>query len=241
MTLHFIHYAVPIMNKSRSIFETESIARQLLQLMTVLSPVFPVGSFSYSHGIEQCIHDGFVTCRAEMETWLRALLKKGTARNDVVFFVEAWRSTKTGRSITELAQLARAMSGSSEREMETCMQGQAFLQAAENYGTIFSIDDKKLAYPIAVGIFAAEMCIELVAGAAAYLHAFVSNLIQAGLRLVPLGQRDGVKIMRKLEDDILKLSQQALNLTLDDLGSAAIMSDICSMRHETLYTRIFRS
>ncbi|RCL00484.1 MAG: urease accessory protein [Candidatus Tokpelaia sp. JSC085] len=221
--------------------EKEANTSQLLQLMTLLSPFFPVGSFAYSHGIEQSVHDGLITCCADMEIWLRGLLQKGTGWNDTVFLIQAWRNVKTGTDITELGQLACAMSGSSEREMETCMQGWAFLKAAADYGAECPIHSEKLAYPIAVGIIGAEMDIELEALVAAYLHSFISNLVQAGIRLVPLGQKDGVKIMHALENDIRRLSQQARHLTLTDLGSAAIMSDICAMRHETLYTRIFRS
>jgi len=214
---------------------------QLLQLMTLLSPVFPIGSFSYSHGLEQVVHEGFVTSRADMERWLHALLKAGSAWNDTVFLAVAWQEVKNGNNIVELAQLACAMAGSREREMETCMQGQAFLLATAEYGIAVPLTYQRLAYPVAVGIVAAGMGLELAAVAAAYLHAFISNLVQAALRLVPLGQKDGVKLMHAVENDILALSRQTPNLALTDLGSSALMSDICAMRHETLYSRIFRS
>lgn len=223
------------------VIEGKKYSYQLVRLMTLLSPVFPVGAFSYSHGLEQAVHDGFVTCRSEMEGWLRGILKKGAAWNDAIFLAEAWRCEKKGADITALMQLARAMAGSYEREMEICMQGEAFLKAIADYSIVCTIADKKPAYSVAVGVVAARTGIELVAVATAYLHAFVSNLIQAALRLVPLGQKDGVRLMHELEEDILSLSQKTPQLTLDDLGSAAIMSDICAMRHETLYSRIFRS
>lgn len=223
------------------ITDSEADNRELLQLMTLLSPVFPVGAFSYSHGLEQAVHDSLVTCREEMEDWLRGLLHRGSAWNDTVLLVQAWRAAAGGAGLAELAQLARALADSREREIETCLQGQAFLRAAADYGVPCSTGEENLAYPLAVGAVAAGLGIGLSAVAAAYLHAFVSNLIQAGLRFVPLGQKDGVRLIHALEGDIVSLSRQAPQRALADLGSAAVTSDICAMRHETLYSRIFRT
>lgn len=216
-------------------------SKQLLQLMTLLSPMFPIGSFSYSHGFEQVIYDGLISCAKDMEGWVRALLRKGTVRNDAIFLAEAWRSIKNGLDIRDVAQLACAMSGSREREMENCLQGEAFLQASNAYGLPVDVHDEKLVYPIAVGLVCARLGIGLIAAASAYLHCFVANLVQVGLRLVPLGQKEGIKILNALENDILTLSQRIPGMTRADLGSAAIMLDICAMRHETLYSRNFRS
>jgi len=215
--------------------------QQLLRLMTLLSPVFPVGSFSYSHGLEQAVHDGLISCCAEAEHWLRDLLHKGTAHNDVIFLSQAWQLMTDGNDISEIAQLASALSGSREREMETLLQGKAFLKAVMDYDFVFDMAAEDLPYPVAVGAVSARMRLDLESAVTAYLHAFVSNLVQAALRLVPLGQKDGVRLLHALEEDILTLGEQAALLTCADLGAAAFMSDICTMRHETLYSRIFRS
>ncbi|AQS41224.1 MAG: Urease accessory protein UreF (precursor) [Candidatus Tokpelaia hoelldobleri] len=215
--------------------------QQLLRLMTLLSPVFPVGSFSYSHGLEQAVHDGLINNCAEAGHWLRNLLHKGTAHNDVIFLAQAWQLVNDDEDISELAQLACALSGSREREMETLLQGKAFLKAVMDYDFIFDGIGENLPYPVAVGAVSARMGLERTSAVTAYLHAFVSNLVQAALRLVPLGQKDGVKLLHVLEEDILALGEQASRLTCADLGAAALMSDICAMRHETLYSRIFRS
>ncbi|RCL00073.1 MAG: urease accessory protein [Candidatus Tokpelaia sp. JSC189] len=224
-----------------SVLEEKRYSYQLIRLMTLLSPVFPIGAFSYSHGLEQAVHDRLVTSLSEMEGWLRGILKKGAAWNDAIFLAEAWRYEKKGADITPLIQLARAIAGSYERELEICMQGEAFLKAIAHYNIVCTIADKKAAYSVAVGVVAACLELELVAVATAYFQAFVSNLIQVALRLIPLGQKDGVRLMHRLEEDILSLSRETPKLTLNDLGSAAVMSDICAMRHEILYSRIFRS
>ncbi|RCL01121.1 MAG: urease accessory protein [Candidatus Tokpelaia sp. JSC188] len=229
------------MSTSQSGLEKKGYTYQLIRLMTLLSPVFPIGAFSYSHGLEQAVHDGLIRSSCDMEDWLRGILKKGSAWNDVIFLTEAWRYEKRGADITPLIQLARAISGSYERELEIFLQGEAFLKAVADYNIINTIGNKKAAYSVSVGVVAARIGLEMVAVATAYLQAFVANLIQAALRLVPLGQKDGVRLMHKLEEDILSLSQRTPQLTLDDLGSSTVMLDICSMRHEKLYSRVFRS
>lgn len=96
-------------------------------------------------------------------------------------------------------------------------------------------------YPVAVGTTAARHAVDLQPTLAAYLHAFTSNLIQASVRLVPLGQRDGVAALASMEPIIIETARRAAASTLDDLGSATFMSEIMSMRHETQYSRVFRS
>jgi urease accessory protein len=96
-------------------------------------------------------------------------------------------------------------------------------------------------YAVAVGIAAARHGIPLGDTLAAFLHAFTSNLIQAAVRLVPLGQRDGVAALVALEPVVLAAAARAGDSTSDDLGSATFMSEIMSMKHEALYSRVFRS
>src|SRR5690606_37964465 len=97
------------------------------------------------------------------------------------------------------------------------------------------------AYPVAVGLAAARAGLDLSQVLVAYLHAFASNLVQAALRLLPLGQSDGVATLAALEPVILAQAARASASTLDDLGSCTILSDIVAMKHETQYSRLFRS
>ncbi|MEK1886515.1 MAG: urease accessory protein UreF [Phyllobacterium sp.] len=206
--------------------------------MTWLSPAFPVGAFSYSHGIERAIHDGLVRDRATLADWLVDLMHHGSVWNDAVLFAAAFREPVAGEDV---AALGRAMAGSSERYMETMLQGSAFAQAASHWtgGRIYAGDD--LPYPVAVAKVAAENGIELETALAAYLHAVMSNLIQGAVRLVPLGQSQGVALMAALEASILEITASGSHSSLDDLGSSAIMSEIMAMQHETQYSRVFRS
>ena len=101
--------------------------------------------------------------------------------------------------------------------------------------------DGPLAYPIAVGVAAAGHGIAVEPALAAFLQAVAANLVSAGVRLIPLGQTDGQRVLAALEPVIAATAARALACPLDEAGSAAFRADLASMRHETQYTRLFRS
>ena len=221
--------------------ETTSPAA-LVRLLTWLSPAFPVGSFSYSGGLEQAVGDGDVDDAETLRDWLRSLLAHGNLWNDAVLFAEAHRAAGDAERLVEAATLAEALSGSAERHRETMLQGEAFLAAACNWPhPVLEVLGAGAAYPVAVGAVSGGHGIASEAALAAYLHAVVSNLVSVAIRCGVVGQRDGVATLAGLEARIVQLAAVASASTLADLGSAAIRADIASLRHETLPTRLFRS
>lgn len=214
--------------------------QSLIRLQTWFSPAFPTGAFSYSHGLEQAITNKFVHDKESLADWLSSLLKHGAGWNDAVLLSESWRLTKSQESLVEISELAEAISISKERYLETMAQGSAFLKAASAWGKLPDLP-KNCALPVSVGSVAASNDVDLIDTLVAYLHAYVSNQIQAALRLMKLGQQSGVELLFQLEPRIIKVAEAASQTTLDDLGSAAFMADICAMQHEQLQSRIFRS
>lgn len=215
---------------------------RLVRLMTMLSPAFPVGAFSYSHGLEQAIADQAVMNRVALEDWLTALVRHGSGWNDAVLFAVAFRTCDDNESLHELAQLAKALSGSKERQLETLSLGRAFVAAAKDFGAeAGGLDGPDMAYPVAVGAICGREGFALQDALGAYLQAFTSNLVAVAQRLVPMGQQDAVKAIAALEPVIAEVTECAARATLDDLGGASFASDIASMRHEALQPRIFRT
>lgn len=210
----------------------------LVRLLSWLSPAFPVGAFAYSHGLERAVHDGLIEDRPSLVDWLSAIVQSGSGWNDAVLLAEAWRLASRGEDCTAVAELGEAMTGTRERHRETMLQGEAFGQAVSHW-TGEAIEP--MPYPIAVGQAAAHHGIGLEQALAGFLHAFTANLVQAAIRLVPLGQRDGVQALAALEPIMLATAKRACHAALDDLGACTLMSDIVSMQHETQYSRIFRS
>ena len=215
----------------------------LLRLLTWLSPSFPVGAFSYSHGLEWAVEAEEVRDRASLLAWVEDIVTSGAGRNDLVLMTEAWQAARAqdAARLSAVAELAVALSPSSERALETEAQGEAFRQAVGTAWPEAASDLPKTPYPIAVGAAAACCNIALKPALTAYLHALAANLVSAGLRLIPLGQSDGVRILAALEAPILAQAEWAANSSLDDLGGFSMIADIASMRHETQYTRLFRS
>jgi urease accessory protein len=221
----------------------------LYRLMTWLSPAFPVGAFSYSSGIEWAVEAGDIADAASLRGWLAAMLADGSGFCDGVFLAQAHRaaSANDNAGLREIAELAAAFVPSRERQLETSTQGRAFIDIARAAWTCEGLDELiaacggPLVYPIAVGVVSAAHKIPLAPAMHAFLHALVSNWISAGARLVPLGQTDSQRILAALEPVVVATATCALQATLDDLGSATFRADLASLRHETQYTRLFRS
>lgn len=214
----------------------------LLRLMAWLSPAFPVGSFSYSGGLERAVHDGLVTDAAGLRDWIETLLAHGSIWNDAVLLAEAHRAHDDAEKLAAVADLAEALAGSRERHQETMLLGEAFLTAARAWPhPVFSLLSDRTAYPVAVGAVAGAHGLHSEKAIAAFLHAVASQGISAGIRLGVAGQRDGVIILAGVEELIARLAHQAARSSIDDLGASAIQADIASLRHETQTTRLFRS
>ena len=228
---------------------TDAARADFLPLMVWLSPSFPIGSFAYSHGIEWAVETGDIKNADTCAAWLADLLEHGGAWSDAVLLASAHRAieSKDDAALFAAAELARALAPSKERRLETLKQGDAFLLAIRNawpcaaLGRLAEVWPGETAFPVAVGVASAGHNLAIVPTLEAWLVAFVTNLVSAAVRLVPLGQTDGIKIIARLAPLARELAARAALSTLDDVGGAALRSDIASMRHETQYTRLFRS
>lgn len=214
---------------------------KLLRLQTLMSPTFPVGAFSYSHGLEQAIADGVVHDRAAVEDWLVALLRHGSGWNDAVIFAQSLAAYRDEGTLGELAVLLLVLSGSAERQMETEALGRAFADGAAQMGLDVSGLPERVPYAVAAGAICGREGIAAEAVLAVFLQAFSANLVAVAQRLVPLGQADALKILAALVPVHEAVAKRAIAASLDDLGGAAFASDIAAMRHESLQPRIFRT
>jgi urease accessory protein len=224
----------------------------LYRLMTWLSPGFPVGGYSYSHGIEFAVEDGRVTDRDSLTRWVETIIVHGAGRNDAILFHAAWQAVSDDdpATLTRAVEMADAFRATPEIALESTAQGQAFLDTLanvwpdpnfQNWAETLANMDRPPAYAVAVGIAAAVAKVTLGHALVAYLHATAANLVSAGVRLVPLGQTDGQRAQAALEAPVRAAAERAMSRSLDDFGSAAPMVDWTSMKHETQYTRLFRS
>jgi urease accessory protein len=208
-----------------------------LTLMQWLSPGYPVGAFAYSHGLEQAVATGNVSDAASFQDWLTDILRFGSGRSDAILLHTAYRAETSDR-IAELDALAEALAPSSERRMETTLQGAAF---ARTTAAIWGSDAAPRAFPVAIGAAARAQGLDAQLTAAAYLHGFAANLTSAAIRLIPLGQTEGQAALAALTPLCQDIACETATQSPDDIGSSCFAADIASMQHETLYSRQFRS
>lgn len=222
----------------------------LYRLLAWLSPAYPVGAFSYSHGVETAVEEGFIKDRASLIAWLESVIERGTGLVDGALLAAAWRAVDSADwlSFDTVAERAAAWRGTSEMALESRQQGGSFLsitRAAWPHPALETGHERtggEMALPVAVALAAAAHGIALESVLAAYLHAFAANLISAAVRTVPLGQTDGQRALAALEPAVRRTVEAALAAaSLDEIGTATPLLDWCSLRHETQYTRLFRS
>ena len=225
-------------------------ADPLYRLLAWLSPAYPIGAFSYSHGVETAVEEGFIKDRASLVTWLQSVLLQGTGVVDGALFAAAWRAAEAEDwpAFDAIAERAAAWRGTSEMALESRQQGGSFLsitRTAWPHPVLDAVHERlagELSLPVAVALAAAAHGIALERALEGYLHAFTANLISAAVRSVPLGQSDGQIALAALEPAVRQATEAALAKTsLDEVGTATPLLDWCSLRHETQYTRLFRS
>jgi urease accessory protein len=224
----------------------------LYRLLAWSSPGYPTGAFSYSHGLEWAVEDGSVTDLETLVDYVTAVLSRGGAWVDAVLFAHSWRAVSSLNwvHLEELTQLAAAFRGSAETALESHQQGAAFLEVTRKawpHPTLDSLakravnSDTPVAHCIAVAVACAAHEIALAPALHAYLHAVAANLVSAGARLIPLGQTQAQIAIARLATTISGMIDRASSTRIDDLGTAAPAVELCSLRHETQYTRLFRS
>ena len=220
-----------------------------LPLFAWLSPSFPVGAYAYSHTLEWAVESGDVCDADSFVAWLRDLLELGAGRNDAILLAHAHRAAADGNSVALAAinELALALSPSQELRLETSQQGRSFLDAVlaawpqPRLLQAASALNGEVAYSVAVGVAAAAHDVPLTDTLSAFILAFVQNMTSSAIRLAPIGQTSGARILAGLAPVIVHAASQAAAASLDGIGSSTFRADLGSFHHETQYTRLFRS
>jgi len=208
-------------------------SESIMILQAWFSPSFPVGAFSYSHGLETAINSGFIKSSNDLVGWINHLLKEGSGWNDGVFLSAAYNN------VSDANGLCLSLAASRERHLETSEMGSAFVRAVNN---VYGLELKKnLTYPVAIGKAAREFKIDLRLTLQSFLQSFVNNLIHVGIRIIPIGQEAGQDCLFRLMPNIKSLSEELANSSLYDLRGGAFFADLLSMHHEYSEQRIFRT
>jgi urease accessory protein len=226
-----------------------SDAAALYRLMAWMSPAYPIGAFSYSAGIEWAVEAGDIRDANTLREWLAVMIGDGAGLADAVLFCRAYDAIAANdeAALGAVAELAAALVASKERFLETTAQGRAFMETTQAawptpaLTRLQSVWSGPIALPVAAGAACAGHAVIRETAVRAFLQALTANWISAGIRLIPLGQTDGQRILAALEEFVAATAARALETPLDEFGTCAFRADIAGMKHETQYTRLFRS
>ena len=214
----------------------------LARLLQLASPTLPVGAYSYSGGLEAAIETGLVTDAASAERWIGDVLELSLARMEVPILwglVLAF-SKKDFSEARNLNAKFLASRESAELRAETVQMGYSLNQLLKDleFGEV-PVDEPS--FPAAYAFAVSQWKIEPQAALQAYLWAWLENQVMAAVKAIPLGQTDGQRILLSIGDLLPSLANKAMKLEIQDLGNFAPGLAILSSRHETQYSRLFRS
>ena len=226
----------------------------LLRLQAWLSPAFPIGGFSYSHGLEEAVAVGDVDDLESLFIWIEAAVNQGAGRVDGMLLVAAWRAADVGdyKRLQQVVEIGAAMRGTAELALESKAQGEAFLgtiQAAWANTAVESATaaikqtkiNSAVSVPVAVGMVAACHGVPIEYVLPMYLQSFAAGIVSAGVRLIPLGQTDGQRVVARMQSVVERAGAAALAANFEDIGGATPVIDLASMAHEMRDGRLFRS
>lgn len=187
--------------------------------------------------------------RDDLVAYVAAALRDGAGRVDGALLAAAHRAFAAGRAraLDAVTELGAAWRGTAETALEAGAQGTAFLNVTlaawpePRLAAFAARHPRRIVHAVAFGVAAAAHGVALREAAFGYLSAFAANLVSAGVRLVPLGQTDGQIATASLMPVVAEATEAALRAKLDRLGTASPALDLFSIRHETQYTRLFRS
>ena len=223
----------------------------LLQLIWLASPALPVGGFSYSEGLEAAIDHGLVHDEASCTRWLTDQLLLTQARGDMAAIaqaVPAWQAMDTQR-LQQLNTWVLATRESSEMRLQTLQMGRSMLEWLRSLQDHSPASPPALqclaalppTYPLSYALALACTQAPLEQALQAYAFGWAENMTQAALKAVPLGQSSGQRMLATLARTIPDAVQTARSLADETRQAFSPMLAILSSRHETQYSRLFRS
>ena len=205
----------------------------LAKLLQLASPTLPVGAYSYSGGLEAACEAGVVSDAASAERWIGDVLEFSVARMEAPIVFRMMKDK-------EWNEVFLASRETAELRAETVQMGYSLNRLFEDLG-LGEVPVEEPSFPAAFAYAAAQWKIEPEAALQAYLWAWLENQVMAAVKAVPLGQTDGQRILLSLGSLLPSLVEKAKSLKEEDLGNFVPGLAMLSSKHETQYSRIFRS
>lgn len=221
----------------------------LVRLLQLASPALPVGAYTYSQGLEWAVDSGLIKNEATACVWITDLLRWNIARFEaplLAAMLDAWKGNDLDRLRTLEADFV-ASRESAELRAETLQMGHSMKRLLDDLPDFPELPRSTLrefnpaSFPLAWSAAAAAWEIPVQDAVAAYLWSWAENQVMAALKAVPLGQAAGQRILANLGTRIPALAAEAPSLGAERMANFAPGFAIACARHETQYSRLFRS
>lgn len=218
----------------------------LLAALHLASPALPVGGFAYSQGLEQAIGDGWVTGVEGVFIWIRDAMVLGLARQELPLWIACHQASLQGEwgEVRDINDRLLALRETAEFRLESIQMGHSMAKLFGQWpggAALSALDDVRWVYPAAHAALASISGVDATMGLTAYLWAWVENQVLAAVKIVPLGQVDGQVLLHRLKSEIAHAMTVASHTNADEAGTGAFGLAIASCRHESQYSRLFRS
>lgn len=223
----------------------------LLRLLQLASPALPVGAYSYSEGLETLVTLGQLPDAASLQRWMEQELATGAMRLEAAAMARIYKAAIAPDlpALRDWNQWLSALREAEELRLQSWQMGRSLyrllLELDPSIASLLEAcgepSDFAVNFAVTYAIAAAHWQIDLRAALLSYLHSWASNLVNAGVKLIPLGQTTGQRLLLSLAPAIAQTTDAAIALPADDFGACSWGQAIACMTHETLYTRLFRS
>lgn len=218
----------------------------LLRLMHLVSPSLPIGSFTYSQGIEWAVEHGWIGTAAELESWLENLLHTGMTYLDIPLLQRMYLAVQQQdeSGLQYWIEYLNASRETSELLLEEKNRGRALTDLLIALDSPLAAQWKPLlaqSQAAAFALAAVHWQIPLQQAAAGYLWSWLENSALSAVKIIPLGQTQGQTILHRLTPQVPEVVANALQVKDEEIGASSPALAIASSRHETQYTRLFRS
>lgn len=220
-------------------------------LLQFVSPALPLGAYNYSEGLEYLIDHGAIQNATQLKAWLLHELRYGTIRVDIHAFLQVQTAIATDdqQALRYWNQWLTGTRETKELRQQSLQMGNSFLKLLADldpakqpqilaYQTILG---KQCHYPVALAIAVSLWEIDEQQAVLGYLHSWISNLVNAGIKLIPLGQTQGQQIVYQLQSEIKAITAELMTRNDNHAYACTWGLSLASMNHETQYTRLFRS